>query len=245
MRQRLSWFAALLGIAVSVVSAPAAPACACSCARPSENKALERAELVFDGAVLAVNGRRDDAGRRVAFTVDAVVKGQAAVRVEVATSGSSASCGYEFEVGRRYRVFVTGGGTGLCSGNRLQEPAGRPGGGPTPSGPVDTGVDPPPGSPAGQHPAPVGPAGTGPGSASPAGAEPGTAGPTGSGSVATGSAVIAGNRLAGDDAPVRPGYALGWLAAGAVLAGAAVLARSVRRRRAEAGGRHGQVGPSA
>lgn len=196
MWRRLSGFAVLLAIATPLVVAPATPACACSCVAFTEPEAVARAEVVFDGVVLGLQGD-DRSARRVRFAVENLVKGQAGDRVEVTTEGSSASCGYDFEVGRRYRVNVTDGNTGLCSGNRLLGPGAPTADPPGRVGPAPSDAAPPTPRRTDSRPADTDAPNAGPGTAGspPAGAA--ASGPGGgpspaaiAGLVATGSAVV-------------------------------------------------------
>lgn len=119
-RRRLVGFGALVLLAFSAVSIPAAPACACSCAVLDEAQSTAQAELVFDGTVQRIGKPApwSDGDLTVAFTVESVVKGRAAERVTLSTATDSAACGYAFVVGGRYRVFARDGRTNLCDGNR-------------------------------------------------------------------------------------------------------------------------------
>jgi hypothetical protein len=101
-----------------VVLAPASPAWACSCARIDS---LAWADSAFIGRVERVDQANGHA--RAWFTVESIAKGTAEAARSVSTSGSSASCGYEFEVGDRYRVFARDGATHLCSGTVKLEAA--------------------------------------------------------------------------------------------------------------------------
>lgn len=61
---------------------------------------------------------------RFVFDVELVAKGEVADPVEVSTSANSGSCGTDFVLGQRYKVFASRRDdgsldTGLCSGNRL------------------------------------------------------------------------------------------------------------------------------
>ena len=51
----------------------------------------------------------------VKFNVSRVWKGPRSDTITIKTVRSEASCGYEFEEGRRYIVFARNGETGLCS----------------------------------------------------------------------------------------------------------------------------------
>jgi hypothetical protein len=104
----------LILLGAGVLVAPAPPAWACSCAQID---ALQFADVAFVGRVVSI-GTDVDGGRKVEFAVDSVQKGSAGSTVSLTTSGSSASCGFDFAVGHRYRVFARSGQTTLCSGNQ-------------------------------------------------------------------------------------------------------------------------------
>lgn len=79
---------------------------ACSCAMfESYTDALESSSHVLDATV--VNKKEKSGGKLdVALSVSAVWKGEAEQEMNVVTSASSASCGYEFETGKRYAIFA-------------------------------------------------------------------------------------------------------------------------------------------
>jgi hypothetical protein len=104
----------LILLVAGVLVAPAPPAWACSCAQVD---ALQFADVAFVGRVVSI-GTDADGGRRVEFAVESVQKGTAGSTVTLTTSGSSASCGFDFAAGHRYRVFARSGQTTLCSGNQ-------------------------------------------------------------------------------------------------------------------------------
>lgn len=114
-----------LGLGV-VAGGPAMPAWACSCvAEPSD----DGADLIVIGTVAHVS---DDA---VLLNVDSVEKGGAAPGDDVSlrVSRDEASCGFGFEVGRRYRVPSRLGATNRCDGIR-GVPAATPSPGSTTTG---------------------------------------------------------------------------------------------------------------
>ena len=96
---------------------------ACSCANSgSPSEALGRADAVFAGEVVSTRVRRahllgyssaDPVS--VKFNVSRVWKGPRSDTITIKTVRSEASCGYEFEEGRKYIVYVRNGETGLCS----------------------------------------------------------------------------------------------------------------------------------
>jgi hypothetical protein len=121
----------LVALAVPVV---ASPCWACSCAT-SGNAAqdrrdqAERADLVFTG--VAKSQRVTDEGDPefegdemigTRFRVGKTYKGHPGRWVTVATYANGATCGYHFEVGKRYTVFADEQNgeysTGLCSGTK-------------------------------------------------------------------------------------------------------------------------------
>lgn len=87
---------------------------ACSCILPSPAPdALNDATAVFSGSVESINERRFFASTaeesvEVRFVVDRVWKGNISNKVTVLTAHGSASCGYEFEVGKQYLVYTHG-----------------------------------------------------------------------------------------------------------------------------------------
>ncbi|MFC4059092.1 hypothetical protein ACFOWE_12345, partial [Planomonospora corallina] len=139
----LAVLAVLLALAAAVVSAPGT-ACACSCVRMGPAEQVEHATAVFTGTVTAV--RRTPGGPLdpeppvvYVFRADQVYKGELGAEVEVASSTSSAACGYAFTVGARYLVLASDEGgnlagsdpgvpltTTLCSGNREVRPGDGP-----------------------------------------------------------------------------------------------------------------------
>lgn len=79
---------------------------ACSCLAPeSYAKELEKSTHVFD-AVVADSQEGTGGNLDVTLTVQAVWKGELERETHVSTPGSSAACGYYFEVGERYAVFA-------------------------------------------------------------------------------------------------------------------------------------------
>ncbi|UWP79112.1 hypothetical protein [Dactylosporangium fulvum] len=118
---------------LAVLAGPVSPACACSCAIATEQEYLDRATFVFDGDVRSID-RLDSAPGdfplAVRLVVRAVHKGQVVDpggHILVGDPDNEASCGYAFETGRRYRVYVREQGprfvTSLCAGNRELGPA--------------------------------------------------------------------------------------------------------------------------
>ena len=119
----LSAVALVLGTTGIGVALSAAPACACSCVPPDPEQYAASAEAIFTGVVRGVEQRGGPLTSTAAATVvttidvDGVHKGDVAQQVEVATADGEASCGIEFRVGERYRVYADTAG-GQLSGTR-------------------------------------------------------------------------------------------------------------------------------
>jgi hypothetical protein len=105
----------------------AQPAPACTCFEPTSYGAVARADAVFEGRVLEIGAseplgkvRSSDEEARVTIAVSRAWKGEVPDEVVVATSGTSASCGFPFAPGRSYVICARSraGGltTSLCSG---------------------------------------------------------------------------------------------------------------------------------
>jgi len=130
---RTSRLAHVLTVAACVLPVAAATPCAaCSCAESTSlADSAARADVVFVGTFVdtrepfpSIPGLRssaDEVGR--AFEVTEVRKGAAAVRTEVRTAASGASCGLEVVEDGVYVVVAHGTPTGLtgglCDGTRL------------------------------------------------------------------------------------------------------------------------------
>jgi len=117
-----------LAIAATMSLLPASRALACSCAGVSERQAFEGADVVFDGVAttstepLIIQSSGDPV--EFTFAVEKTLKGDLpSPQVIVTTALSGASCGAEFQVGERWRVFAYGSSdnleSNLCAGNRL------------------------------------------------------------------------------------------------------------------------------
>jgi hypothetical protein len=119
--------------ATTFVLISAQPAAACSCLATAEEELIAQAETVFAGTPISRHDVPTTSTDLLpgpaadwTFAVDEVVKGQVGnPRQDVRANLSSASCGIEFELGRRYWVFgyrrdglLT---TGLCTGTRLAD----------------------------------------------------------------------------------------------------------------------------
>ena len=96
---------------------------ACSCVEFTRAELFERAESVFAGEATSVKApfRIPFTGSgldpvTVEFAVSEVWKGPQQAVLTVRTARSEASCGYDFQEGGKYIVYVRDGETGLCSG---------------------------------------------------------------------------------------------------------------------------------
>ena len=118
-------------VAATATLATVGPAGACSLVvpRPSEEQLLDQADLVFVGTAVA----SEDSNTTTTvvssadpitwtFRVEEVRKGAPSDPQRVRTARGSATCGFPFQVGRRYVVFASADGdvytTGLGSGTR-------------------------------------------------------------------------------------------------------------------------------
>lgn len=116
MKKILVIAASLLGIL------PVSLAIACSCLPRTPQQTFESSQAVFAGQVVQVNqpGNREEV--RVSFKVSRVWKGNLTPQLQVGTSSSSASCGYNFQKGEEYLVYASSEEsklkTGLCSGTK-------------------------------------------------------------------------------------------------------------------------------
>ena len=118
-------------IAASLLVLNTTAANACSCIPTTPQQSLKNSREVFAGKVIDIvdqSGTNPEAsgslgGFKVIFEVSKVWKGKLEKQQVVLTSGSSASCGYNFEKGKEYLVYANGQGTqlqtGLCSGTTL------------------------------------------------------------------------------------------------------------------------------
>ena len=127
------------------VAAPVTQVLACSCIQLAEGQALANADAAWVGVVTAVdnpNTAQPDQGPdpvRYTFAVEEMLKGELAISIDVRSQVSSASCGQEFALAQRWRVFAFADEkgqlqTGLCSGDELLG-EGVPAPTPTPAGP--------------------------------------------------------------------------------------------------------------
>jgi hypothetical protein len=113
--------------------AAARPARACMCAPTSAEEASRAAVAIFEGLVLAVESADADGDMaptqlRVHMRVIESWTRGTAEEVVVRTAASGAACGYHFEVGRSYLVYVDVGtadapAVSICSGTKPREDA--------------------------------------------------------------------------------------------------------------------------
>lgn len=118
-----------LFIAVALVlAAPAAVALACVCVGQTDDEYRRHADVVLAGTITArvepPSGPIISTADPITWTfaVERVAKGTPATTLTVVSSRSGASCGFTFEVGRRYVVYAGRDGssltTSICSGTR-------------------------------------------------------------------------------------------------------------------------------
>ena len=119
---------------VALISLSANSAFACRCATPPPPKqSLAKSKAVFLGKVIRIEKTKPrDFGvsvLRVTFEVSRNFKNVTKRQVDVITSASGASCGYNFTKGKTYLVYcLTAGGeksltTNLCSRTRPEKNA--------------------------------------------------------------------------------------------------------------------------
>jgi len=128
MLRRLLGLAFVVGLVT--LAAPTAHVLACSCAQMNREQALSNADVAFVGVVAAIADPIGDplvnSGDilRYTFAVEQTIKGGLAVTFDVFSARSGASCGQEFGLAQRWRVFAFADETGhlqshLCSGNEM------------------------------------------------------------------------------------------------------------------------------
>lgn len=128
MLRRLLSVAFLLGL--TMLAAPLAKVTACSCPQVDRAEALANADVAFVGVVAAIDdpsvGPMVGSGDplRYSFALEEAIKGELSDSVGVLSARSSASCGMEFALAQRWRIFAFVDETGhlqshLCSGNEL------------------------------------------------------------------------------------------------------------------------------
>ncbi|HJR58050.1 MAG TPA: hypothetical protein VJ813_01575 [Vicinamibacterales bacterium] len=137
MLRHFSLVVLLAGLGVFGSSRPAL-ACSCMPAGPA-CQAFWKTDAVFDATVLSITPlkRTESIGGREPSFADKLVKldvhrswkGAQPGPLEVTTSGTGASCGYDFEEGQRYLIFARHGGDGLlavslCSATQKYDGAG-------------------------------------------------------------------------------------------------------------------------
>jgi hypothetical protein len=108
----------LLLLVLAPIPVAARPAWACSCGGFNFDP-LERAEMAFVGVADRVDPDLFGNQVKVEFAVESVLKGGVGKTVTLVTMKDSASCGYEFAEGGKYRVYARGGETWACDGNDL------------------------------------------------------------------------------------------------------------------------------
>jgi hypothetical protein len=117
MTLHLRRFLVLLLLVLAPLPVTARPAWACSCADNTDP--LGRSQTAFVGVAEDVDGPLFGNEVEVRFAVESVLKGDGDDSVTLVTMKDSASCGYAFVEGGRYRVFATDGETNVCDGNEL------------------------------------------------------------------------------------------------------------------------------
>jgi hypothetical protein len=117
MTLHLRRFLVLLLLVLAPLPVTARPAWACSCAENTDP--LSRSETAFIGVAEDVDEPLFGNEVEVRFAVESALKGDPADSVTLVTMKDSASCGYEFVEGGRYRVYENSGETNSCDGNEL------------------------------------------------------------------------------------------------------------------------------
>jgi hypothetical protein len=128
-------------VLAQVTGASTADACTCISSGPA-CQAFWTTDVVFDGSVVKIDPTsRDETFSDRTFQVTEFVvtlqvrqtwKGVEGATVQVTTSGSDASCGFDFKMGGRYLVFASRGGSdsrprvSLCSFTRGYDGTGEP-----------------------------------------------------------------------------------------------------------------------
>ena len=129
-----------LCVLAQLAGAPAADACTCLSSGPA-CQAFWTTDVAFDGTVVKIDPTsRDETFSDRTFQVTEFVvtlqvrqswKGVEGETVQVTTSGSGASCGFNFKMGGRYLVFASRGGSdsrprvSLCSFTRAYDGTGE------------------------------------------------------------------------------------------------------------------------
>lgn len=124
------WLAVATLSTIVSVAAPVTHVLACSCIHFTPGQALATADAAFVGVLTGIDNPQDPQAEpgndpiRYTFAVETVLKGQLGATIDVRSSPSSASCGQEFGLAQRWRVFAFADEnlrlqTGLCSGDEL------------------------------------------------------------------------------------------------------------------------------
>ena len=128
-----------LCLSAELAGAPSADACSCISSGPA-CQAFWKTDVVFDGTVVNIDPTtRDETFSDRTFWVSEFVvtlqvrqswKGIEGETVQVTTSGSGASCGFDFKMGGRYLVFASRGEgsrprVSLCSATRAYDGTGE------------------------------------------------------------------------------------------------------------------------
>ncbi len=100
---------------------------ACSCREPPPpTDALTKSSAVFEGKIVRVDRGSDESTAHI--EVLRTWKGAATTPIRVSSAGTDSLCGVEFQTGKKYLIYATGGpdslSTHLCSRTRLSESAG-------------------------------------------------------------------------------------------------------------------------
>lgn len=106
----------LPSVALALTLAAAGPALACRCKEPGDAAAYRDAQAVVRANVVQVTGNAVGPGGAVAvLAVDEAWKSAVGERIEVETS---TTCGYVFEPGKDYLVYLRKSATGVTYGTR-------------------------------------------------------------------------------------------------------------------------------
>jgi hypothetical protein len=128
MIMRLGWRLSVPATAAALAMPNAV--LACSCAQPETARAFEQSSSAFAGTVTEMNepfwdwiGLSSSGSHDVTFQVTKRWKGAESATETVRTRLTGEACGYPFEIGGAYLVFVAHGPTedlqtGICSGTR-------------------------------------------------------------------------------------------------------------------------------
>ncbi len=120
MRKVLYSLLVMLVLGVGLITPECTYACSCMMADPPL-VSLENASAVFVGKVTTIQDSNTGAVQssadpmKVSFQVSEVWKGNVFAEQALFTSRDSASCGFNFEVGKEYLVYAIVGDTGLTT----------------------------------------------------------------------------------------------------------------------------------